>query len=104
MKMKYDDNEFPEYQDSYDDDYDYDMDDEEYAAMMDRQAALDYAQLDLVEYDLNQRILFRAIKMLESSWFWRFRRYQTQLNMIAHTYRYLKKVVEVSKEDNNANV
>lgn len=48
---------------------------------------LNIAQMELISTELNQKVLFESIRMLEKSFFWRFRRYKTKLNMIAEVYK-----------------
>ena len=80
--------------DTGDDDFDYERElaEHEYESIK-RRETLDLIQLELVEVDLNQKLLFRSIKMLEKSWFWRFRRTQTKLKMIAEAYALFKQLV-----------
>ena len=97
-----DDNLFPDTDD--DDDYDDEemvMDPAEYAEMMRRQEALQLMQLELTQLDLNQRLLFKAMKMVEkNTWFFSFRSKETQLSLIGMTYQFLKKLVVMQNEEN----
>lgn len=95
-----DENLFP---DTDDDDYDGGvMDAAEYAEMMRRQEALQLMQLELVQLDLNQKLLFKAIKLVkENTWFFSFRSKEKQLKLIAMTYHFLKNMV-VMQEGKNA--
>lgn len=80
---------------NYDDDDDQKRDIEKFFEIPDDEGSdlemneniLDIAQMELQSAELNQRILFEAIKMLEKSFFWRFRRYKTKLNMVAEVYK-----------------
>lgn len=87
------------------DDNDYEdgvMDSAEYAEMMRRQEALQLMQLELVQLDLNQKLLFRAIKLVkENTWFFSFRSKENQLKLIAMAYHFLKNMV-VMQEGKNA--
>ncbi len=70
---------------------------QEYDAI-ERQDALDLMQLELVELDLNQRLLFKTIKMLEKSWIWRFRKTNTKLKMISEAYAMMQQLTKIKKE------
>lgn len=63
---------------------------------LERREALDLMQLEMVQTDLNQKLLSKTIKMLENSFFWRFRSNKTKLKMIAETYESLKILSAIS--------
>ena len=68
---------------------------EEYSETIQRQETLTLMQLDLVQLDLNQRLLFEAIKLAkQSTWFFNFKSRKTQLKMISEAYEFLKKLSE----------
>ena len=82
-------NEEPEYRDSYEE--------EGMEANFMIPAQIEFmhmAQLDLASVDLNQKLLAESIKMLEKSWFWRFRSVETKLTMIRKTYEELTRLME----------
>jgi hypothetical protein len=79
------------FSDSGDDDDE--MDAEEYAEIIQRNDELDKRQLDLVQLDLNQKLLFKAMEMLSKSWFWSFRSADTKTKMLAETYLKLYELV-----------
>ena len=56
-------------------------------------------QLDLATTDINLQILHAAIKVLESSWFWKFRSTQNKLLMIRETFKELSKLIEEQEAD-----
>lgn len=94
-RFDYDDNE--EYRDDVDKFFDSDDDEvtpDEYKAMIAEEQEMQAAQIDLVHRDLNQRLLFRVTRMLEKSFLWRFKSLDARLDMIARTYRKLKKLEE----------
>lgn len=88
--------------------FDYDEDDEDFLPdtddeglseadleMMQRQEAMNMMQLDLVQLDLNQRLLFRAIKLVKkNTWFFGWRSKTKQLELVATAYHFLKKLTE----------
>lgn len=95
-----DENLFPDTDDDDDDDEEMGMDPAEYAEMMERQEALQLMQLELVQVDLNQRLLFAAMKMVKkTTWFYSFRSKETQLKLIAQTYQFMKKLVMNQNEE-----
>jgi hypothetical protein len=88
-----------EYNDDDDDDVVY-ISQQEYEAMQ-HHDAIDFMQIELVETDLNQRLLFKAIKMLEKSWFWQFRSEETKLKLISQAYSIMK---NLTKKDSDASI
>lgn len=56
-------------------------------------------ELTLVETNLNRRILVGVIKMLESSWLWKFTGHKTKLRMIEESYKTFSKLISDSKEE-----
>ena len=58
----------------------FDMDDLEGAAFVDA------AHVELVNREQDQNILKLSIKLLEKSWFWKFRTLDTKLKLIEKTY------------------
>ena len=56
-------------------------------------------ELNLVATNLNRRIIINAIKMLESSWWWKFTRYKTKLKMISECYKTFSKLVSEPEEE-----
>ena len=103
-----DENLFPDTDyDDDDDDGDYDdeyMDPAEYADMQRRQEALALMQLEMVQVDLNQRLLQQAIKLVKkNTWFFSFRSEETKLRLIAQAYAFLKALVSLPHQgENNA--
>lgn len=59
----------------------------------DEEEMLRMAQMDLVASDLNQRLLESTIKLLEKSWFWRFKSIEIKLEMIESVYVQLSKLL-----------
>ncbi len=105
-RFNYDDNDdfqepdfFSETDDDDEDGDESEMSDEDYASLMDRREAIDLMQLDLVQADMNQRLLFKTIKMLEKTWLWKFRSETSRLKMIADNYNILKSLVQLSQPE-----
>lgn len=73
-----------------DDDEDYEDDEEDLAAEA-REIA---EELDLVNFDLNQKLLDRAIRVSEKTFLWRWRSHNTKLRIIAETYMFLDKLIQ----------
>jgi hypothetical protein len=91
---------FPDTDD--DDDGDDEMDAEDYAEIIQRNEALERKQLELVQLDLNQRLLFKSMDMLSKSWWWSFRSAETKTAMLTETYMKLHELVNQKKEEENA--
>jgi len=60
---------------------------------------LQIAQAGLAAMELNHKMVRLAIEVAAKSWFWRWRRLDKKLDMIAKTYRKLSTLLEVRKED-----
>lgn len=90
--MKYDDNEFEENSEM-------EMTDEQYEDFVRRNEEMDFHQLDFAYRDLDQKLLCRAIKMLEKSFFWRFRKNDTKLKLVFETYHTLKSILIPEDEE-----
>ena len=54
---------------------------------------LQQMQIQLAEHDLNQKLLAKSIKILERSFFWRFRSVETKLRLITRVYTSLQKLI-----------
>lgn len=70
---------------------------EEYVELLKRRDLIDTLQVNFMYYELNQKILFRAVKMLESNFFWKFKSQATKLKLIAETYRHLRNLIEIGE-------
>jgi len=58
-------------------------------------------QLDMVEYDLNLRLLSLSIKMAEKSFCWRFFSVNTKLKRIKSIYHAFDALIQIHPEDQN---
>lgn len=76
-----------------------DMIDQETLEYLERREAVDLMQLGLLQSGLNQKLLNKTIKMLEKSWFWRFRSQQNKLNLINETYKKLNYIITVKPQE-----
>lgn len=70
------------------------LSDEEYVKMMERKDALENKSLALAEFELNQRLLFRAMKFAENYPYWKGTPRKTRLKMIAEIYLTLRNLLE----------
>lgn len=71
------------------DDEDDEMDEElseEYVKLLEKQTAIETVQLELVQAELNIRVLNMTVKMLERSFWWRFRSPASKLGIITSSY------------------
>jgi hypothetical protein len=59
---------------------------------------LQQMQIQLAESDLNQKLLSKSIRVLEKSFFWRFRLMETKLRLIARVYKSLQKLISEKDE------
>lgn len=64
------------------------------ADILERQEALDWAYLSLRKNNVQQRLLNSTIKMLESSFFWKFKSNKTKLIEINEAFKVLKGIME----------
>lgn len=67
---------------------------EQYQAIVEEDKALQKAQMDLVNRELNERLMGEAVKMLEKSWCWRFYSLDTKLRMIQRAFLKMRKIAE----------
>lgn len=67
---------------------------EQYKAIMEEEQALQQMQIRFVYREFNHRVLRSAVKMCESSFWWRFYSQDTKLRMIERAYKRLKKLEE----------
>jgi len=54
---------------------------------------LELMKLNLVQIDLNQKLLNHTVRFLERTWFWRLRTNKKKLGMIIETYNVFKYLV-----------
>lgn len=54
-------------------------------------------EVSLEERQINYKVLKQVIKMLEKSWFWRFRSLQSQIRMIYDAYHALSNLVTIEE-------
>lgn len=92
----------------YDDDDDYredvdnffdgeeqpDITPEEYRSLIEDEQVIQQLQIEMVSRELNDRLMFKAIKMLEKSFWWRFYSLDTRLKMIEKTFNKMKSISE----------
>jgi len=55
--------------------------------------SLELMQLNLVQIDMNQKLLHKTVQFLEKSWFWKFRTKKNKLKIIIETYNIFKYLV-----------
>jgi hypothetical protein len=76
-----------------------DIDDEEYLELLEKQTALEMVQLELVQADMNIRVMNMAIELVSNSWFWGFRSEVSKLHMIQVAYLTLMATLYPKKEE-----
>jgi len=79
------------------DDHDDMMHDDIIMAQQDREIKM--VELNLVEANLNRRILVGVVKMLESSFFWRFTSHDKRLKMISESYKTFSKLISGQEDE-----
>ena len=67
---------------------------DEYKQIIEEEKALQKAQMEIVQRDINDRTLFESIRMLEKSFWWRFYSLKTRMKMIKEVYTKLKRLGE----------
>jgi hypothetical protein len=72
---------------------------EEYEELVRQANELQNVQLELVELDINQRMLADCIAMCEKSWFWRFKPMKARLKEIGIAYRYFQKLTDAKGQN-----
>lgn len=71
---------------------------EEYKALLEEDQAWQAWQMAMVQRELNSRLLWRVIKTLEKSFFWRFYSVETKLTMTEAMYKRLHTLEEGFEE------
>lgn len=56
-------------------------------------------ELDLLERELDLKVLRLSLKLLEKSFWWRFCKFETKLKRIAKTYLIFKQLAKKSNEE-----
>jgi hypothetical protein len=77
-----------------DDMEDEDDDDDDDVGQTDANMIVEMAQLDLVVYDLNLRLLSEVVRSLEKSCFWKFKTNKTKMRLIQETYELFNKLIQ----------
>tara|TARA_Y100000034_G_scaffold40932_1_gene50380 strand:- start:1573 stop:1908 length:336 start_codon:yes stop_codon:yes gene_type:complete len=77
----------------------YDPDDEPYIEKGD---IINMLQIDMVEYELNQRILTAAYKLCKSSFWWRFRTVKSKIAMVKFVYLNFVELLDRENKKNGA--
>jgi hypothetical protein len=100
-RFDYDDNE--EHREDVDGFFGNEMDDDgEYTTLLPKntkrlvqdQQVVQQLHIELAHRDLDDRLLFKTIKMLEKSFWWKFYSQKKKIRLIARTYRSFKKLNE----------
>jgi hypothetical protein len=91
---RFDSDENDEFQDELEHMFDFEFDDE----LTEKTNIINVLQLDLVEYDLNQRLLSIVIKMLEKSFMWKFRSLSSKQKAIREQYQAMLALVDREKK------
>lgn len=96
-----DDNLFPDTDDDDDEEYEEDYDDIDYAEVMKKQEAIAYAHLNFAYFEMDQGLLLQAVEFAKkSTWFFSWRSKEKQLEIIAKTYRFLRKLLTEEEKKN----
>ena len=61
---------------------------------LDEDVIIEMAQVNLVSYDLNQKILQASVQVAENSFFWRFKSVNKKLKLIRKIYLAFSKLIE----------
>ena len=96
-RFDYDDEEFGEGVDRFfemDEEGQQYISEEEYEALVQKASELQEAQLQLVELDINQRMLTDTIAMCQKSWFWKFKSMKNKLKEIGMAYKFFQKLTD----------
>jgi len=100
-RFEYDENE--EYQEDVDnflqDIEGYFVPPDQYESMALQQQQVIHGQLEAVHKDLNQRLLFSVINMLQKSFFWKFKSFNSKLRAISKAYQMFTDLIQVEYED-----
>ena len=70
---------------------------EDYEELVARASHLQEMQLELVEQDLQQRLLNDAVTFCKKSWSWLFMSQKARLRAVARTYRFFQKLTDAQR-------
>lgn len=71
-----------------------DEDEEIYKAMKQEELELKHVEIAFMDRSFNDRLIFKATKMLERGFFWKFYSLDTKLKLIEKVYKKIKKIAE----------
>jgi len=92
---------FEDSDDPQDDNLFHDLDelnDSEYEQLIEHAEYVDLKNLNLAEYELNQKVLYKAIKLCEKNFFWSFKNPKSKIKLVVETYHILRKLTNVQEE------
>lgn len=58
-----------------------------------------YSRLNLIKSEQDHKLLFRAIRILEKSWFWSFRSQNYKVKKIIETFLMLKNIINLPSDN-----
>jgi len=67
---------------------------EEYEELVARASHAQEVQLELVEQEMNQRLLADAVALAKKSWRWYFMSHKSRLKEVARTFRFFQKLTD----------
>lgn len=70
----------------------------EYEQLVEHAEFVDLKNLNLREFDLNQKLVYKAIKLCENNFLWKFRTTKKKLLLVKEAYEYLKALTNIRIE------
>jgi hypothetical protein len=67
----------------------------EYIKVLEKRELIEALKLQAVQKELNYSILRKSIAYCEKTWFWRFKTFQTKLNLIVSVYQTFKAMIDI---------
>ena len=71
----------------------------DYEQLVEHAEFVDLKNLNLREFDLNQKLVYKAIKICENNFFWKFRSAKKKLSLVKDAYEFLKALTNVRIEE-----
>ncbi len=71
----------------------------DYEQLIEHAEYVDIRNLGLSQFELNQKLLYKAMKICENTFLWRFKDVQKKLKLIGETYATLKVFMNIEEEN-----
>lgn len=67
----------------------------EYIKVLEKRELIEALKLQIIQKEINYKVLAKAIRYSEKNWFWRLKSAQSKLNSIVEAYQTFKALVDI---------